>query len=259
MIVPASIIVLLSGFAALLALERLIPRTGARPKRGSRWLNHAALGVSGYAIGRLAGSAGVIGIAAWSHGCGVGLLPLLDLPMWAQWAAAIILLDLVLWAQHALFHMVPWLWPLHRLHHSDDALDVTTAWRFHPGEIALSLGVKIVGVMALGVPPADVAAFEVLLALSAAFNHAHIRLPVWSDRALSILIVTPDMHRVHHARDGGLDRKNYGFFLNVWDKLFQTHLRIAPKGSDDLEVGNDAVPPGLSLGDLLKQPFGRQP
>lgn len=257
MIVPLPLMILLTGLASLLLLERLIPRAAIEPKRGRRWFNHAALGVLGYGIGRLAGSAGLVGLAAFLQANNFGLLPALGLPIWAQLAAAIILLDFTLWGQHVLFHVVPWLWPLHRVHHSDAALDVTTAWRFHPGEIALSLGVKALAIAGLGVPPTAVAIFEVLLALSAAFNHAHIRLPNTLDRALSVLIVTPDMHRVHHAKDGGLDRKNYGFFLSVWDKLFRTHVRIAPKACDDLVLGNDVASQGLSLLDLLKQPFRR--
>lgn len=253
-----STIILASAAVFLLLLERLTPRYGARPDMGLRWLANAALGAIGYVIGRFALGAGLLGLAYWAGQNGLGFFRAVGWPAWLEAVLAIVALDFALWAQHALFHHIAFLWPLHRVHHSDHALDVTTAWRFHPGEILLSLAVKAVVVIALGIPLQVVAIFEVILVVSAMFNHAHIRLPGWLDGVLSVAIVTPDMHRVHHGREGRLDHTNFGFFLNIWDRAFSCYHRIASAEADALPMGTPDVPDDRSLVALLMQPFGQR-
>lgn len=250
-----STIILASAAILLLLLERLAPRVGPRPDMGLRWLANAALGAIGYAIGRFALGAGLLGLAHWASANALGLFPTLDWPLWLEAVLAIVALDFALWAQHALFHHLAILWPLHRVHHSDEALDVTTAWRFHPGEILLSLGVKAGVILALGIPLEVVAVFELILVISAMFNHANLRLPHWLDRFLSIAIVTPDMHRVHHGREGRLDHRNFGFFLNIWDRVFRSYHRVDSAKADALPLGTPGVPDDRSIVALLLQPF----
>jgi sterol desaturase/sphingolipid hydroxylase (fatty acid hydroxylase superfamily) len=250
-----SAIILVSAAIFLLLLERLTPRIGPRPGMGMRWFANAMLGGIGYGIGRFAVGAGLLGLAHWASANDLGVFPALDWPLWLEAVLAIVALDFALWAQHALFHHLAVLWPLHRVHHSDQALDVTTAWRFHPGETLLSLGVKAAVILALGIPLEVVAVFELILVMSAMFNHAHLRLPNWLDRCLSIAIVTPDMHRVHHGREGRLDHTNFGFFLNIWDKVFRCYKRVDPAMADALPLGTPDVPDDRSIIALLLQPF----
>ncbi|MEO0412075.1 MAG: sterol desaturase family protein [Pseudomonadota bacterium] len=250
-----SVYILPGAIVAMLLWELVSPRTGARPERVKRWLANGALGIAAYVLGRSLVGAGLVGLALWSEQRGIGMLHLVDLPVWVEMALAIVLLDFVIWAQHAAFHAIPFLWPLHRVHHCDEALDVSTAWRFHPGEIILSLGVKALAVIAIGPSPLAIVAFALLLAISAMFNHAHIRLPVWLDRSLSLLIVTPDAHRVHHGLESGFDRTNYGFFLNLWDRAAGCYKRLPPAQTDALTLGSEGYAPDQSLARLLTQPF----
>lgn len=252
-----SVFILAGAIVALLLFEAVSPRTGKRPQKGPRWAANASLGLLGYGIGKVTLGAGLLGLATWAARNQLGLFALTPWPLWFEGVLAVIILDFALWAQHAAFHKLAFLWPLHRVHHSDDALDVTTAWRFHPGEIMLSLGLKAAVIIALGIPINVVVIFELILVISAMFNHAHMRIPRWLDRALSLAIVTPDMHRVHHGRDDRLDHRNYGFFLNIWDRVFKTHMEISAAQADALAMGTSAVPADRSPLKLLAQPFRR--
>lgn len=250
-------LILVAVIVMLLLAEMCLPRAGVRPAKGMRWVSNAFLGLAAYGFGRFVFGAGLVGLSLWADEAGIGVLHMWAIPSWLSLALSIVMLDFTLWAQHAVFHKVPWLWPVHRVHHSDDALDVTTAWRFHPAEIVISLGVKSLVIVGFGVPVAAIIVFEVVLAASAMFNHAHMRLPQWLDRALSILIVTPDMHRVHHGIEERLDRTNYGFFLNVWDRLSKTYRRMPQTDTDALQVGSDGAQASRTIPALLLQPFGK--
>ena len=160
---------------------------------------------------------------------GLGLLNQVAWPDWLKLVIALLVLDLAIWAQHLVSHKVPLFWRLHRVHHADRDIDVTTAVRFHPIEIALSMLWKIVVVVPLGASPFAVFLFEVILNACAMFNHANIALPSWLDRALRLFIVTPDMHRVHHSVLRSEHDRNYGFNLSLWDRLFRTYL-AEPEG-----------------------------
>ncbi|MEM7320774.1 MAG: sterol desaturase family protein, partial [Pseudomonadota bacterium] len=150
---------------------------------------------------------------------------------------AILCLDFAIWLQHLVTHKVPVLWRLHRVHHADRDMDVTTAVRFHPVEIALSMGLKIGLVYGLGPSALAVLLFEILLNGTAMFSHANLAVPQWLDRVLRWVIVTPDMHRVHHSVKRSEHDSNYGFALSVWDRIFHTYQAQPAKGHDDMTVG----------------------
>ena len=149
----------------------------------------------------------------------------------------ILLLDFFIWLQHLLTHKIGFLWRIHRVHHSDTEMDISTAIRFHPIEIALSMALKIGLVYALGADPLLVLTFEILLNGSSMFNHANIKIPNQIDKFLRLLIVTPDMHRIHHSSDRTEHDTNFGFALSIWDHIFQTYKSYPKNNHEDMEVG----------------------
>jgi len=169
----------------------------------------------------------------------IGLLNQVAWPEWFKVVMALLVLDLAIWAQHLASHKIPLFWRLHQVHHADRDIDVTTAVRFHPVEIALSMLWKIVVVVVLGASPLAVFLFEVILNACAMFNHANIALPRTLDRVLRLLIVTPDMHRVHHSVLRSEHNRNYGFNLSLWDRLFRTYLAQPQAGHQDMTIGLD--------------------
>ncbi|MFC7691973.1 sterol desaturase family protein [Paeniroseomonas aquatica] len=164
-------------------------------------------------------------------------MPALGVPGWVAVPVAILLLDLAIYLQHRVFHHVPALWRLHRMHHADPELDATTGLRFHPIEILLSLGIKVAIVVALGAPPVAVLAFEVLLNATSLFNHADIRIPPRLDVWLRRLVVTPDMHRTHHSEVRAETDSCFGFCLPWWDHLFGTYRAAPAAGLDGAVIG----------------------
>ena len=187
---------------------------------------------------------------------GWGLLGAVDWPNWLEIILAMLILDFVIWAQHLITHKIPLLWRLHQVHHADRDMDVTTAIRFHPIEIALSMILKIGMVYALGPTAFAVILFEILLNGAAMFNHANIRLPRKLDQIVRLVIVTPDMHRVHHSDIREEHDSNYGFSLSIWDRMFGTYVAQPTKGHDDMTIGlgwQDEKP--LKLGWSLMLPF----
>ena len=168
---------------------------------------------------------------------GWGLLNLVDLPLWLEFVIAVAVLDMLIYAQHVATHKTPILWRLHQVHHADRDIDVTTGARFHPVEIVLSMGYKLLCVIALGPSALAVFVFEVLLNASAMFNHANVRLPLSVDRVMRSVIVTPDMHRVHHSIVRNETDSNYGFFLSIWDRLFGTYIAQPRDGHDGMTIG----------------------
>lgn len=181
--------------------------------------------------------AAALGAALFAAHHHVGILTLLDLPGWLSAGIAIVALDLAIYGQHVATHHVGFLWRLHRVHHSDLVVGVTTALRFHPAEIVLSMIFKLGVVVALGAPAAAVVLFEVLLNGLAMFNHANIRLPDDWERLLRRVIVTPDMHRVHHSAWCEETNSNYGFCLSLWDRLFGTYRDQPRDGHSGMMVG----------------------
>ena len=188
---------------------------------------------------------------------GFGLLNSSEVPYWPAVLFSVAALDWIIYMQHVLFHAVPLLWRLHRVHHTDLDYDVTTGTRFHPIEILLSMGIKIGGIALLGPPPAAVVLFEVLLNATAMFNHGNIAIPGKADRLLRWFIVTPDMHRVHHSVMPRETNSNFGFNLPWWDRLFGTYLDQPAAGHRAMQIGLPVFrdPKYLRLDRLLTQPF----
>ena len=184
---------------------------------------------------------------------------LLDLPLWLSVLATVLIFDFAIWLQHVITHKIPVLWRFHRVHHADRDIDVTTAIRFHPVEIALSMLLKIGLVYVLGPPALGIILFEIILNGTAMFNHANIRLPVPVDAVVRRVLVTPDMHRVHHSDQRDEHDSNYGFALSIWDRLFGTYIPQPRQGHEDMTIGlqwQDDRP--SRLGWSLALPFRRK-
>jgi sterol desaturase/sphingolipid hydroxylase (fatty acid hydroxylase superfamily) len=247
------------GVFALMALwEALRPARAPSIGRRRRWPHNLGLLLLDVALLRLVAPGAAIAVAMVAEQGGWGLVHWLALPAWGALALAVALLDLAIYMQHVLFHAVPTLWRLHRVHHADLELDVTTGTRFHPLEILASTGIKCAAVAAIGAPPVAVLAFEVLLNATAVFNHANVSLPGRLDRVLRWLLVTPDMHRVHHSVRHEEGSSNFGFSLPWWDRLFGTY-RAQARG--ELRLGVDAFRSAADtrLDRLLLQPFRDTP
>jgi len=251
----------IASFIAIFILvalwEVLAPRRRLGFARALRWPHNLGLIALNAAIVRLAAPGAAIAVALAGEAQGWGLFNAVMLPSWAEIVLAVILLDLAIYFQHMLFHAVPALWRLHRVHHADADFDVTTGLRFHPIEILLSLGIKSAVIAALGAPAIAVLVFEVLLNSASMFNHANARLPLGLDRWLRWLIVTPDMHRVHHSTVAREMNSNYGFNLPWWDRVFGTYRAQPLAGHDTMRIGIDGLtgPDELKLSRLLTQPL----
>ncbi len=241
----------------MIGLEALAPRRRRQLSRKDRWPANLGIVVVDTLAARLLIPLPPAAAALWAAEHGIGTFHWLALPDWAAILATILILDLAIYAQHVVFHKVPVLWRLHRMHHADTEIDTTTGIRFHPIEIVLSILIKIALVIALGAPAAAVILFEVILNACAMFNHANLALPVWLDRPLRLLIVTPDMHRVHHSWHRDETDSNYGFNVPWWDRLFGTYRAQPRDGHDGMTIGlktfREAEHRGL-LG-LLRIPF----
>ncbi len=232
--------IFLGLFAVLATLEALAPRRVRSQTRRRRWTtnwgitiaNTLTLRAMAFAMPLLA-----VGAAVDAQAQGWGLFNALGWPGWLEIGIAILVLDFAIWLQHLITHKVPILWRLHQVHHADVDMDVTTAIRFHPVEIALSMLLKIGLVYLLGPAAIAVILFEILLNGTAMFNHANIRLPLWLDAIVRRVLVTPDMHRVHHSVHRSEHDSNYGFALSIWDQMFGTYIAQPAAGHDDMEVG----------------------
>jgi len=244
-------------FAAVALWEALAPRRKRSFERRARWPHNLGLLLVDVALVRVFAPGAAIAVAMTAAGSGWGLLNTLALPGWAAIAAGIALLDLAIYFQHVMFHAVPALWRLHRVHHADLDFDVTTGARFHPIEILISTAVKCAAIAALGAPVISVFVFEIVLNATAMFNHANASLPQRLERWLRWLVVTPDMHRVHHSVRYEESSSNFGFNLPWWDRLFGTYRARPRLGHDAMTIGVDAFrsPQDLRLDRLLVQPL----
>jgi len=253
----------LGVFAAVLTLlmawELLAPRRQLTVGRGRRWPGNVGVVLIDTLLVRLLFPTAAVGLALVAEAKGWGLLNLVAAPDWLALLATIILLDLIIYAQHVLFHAAPLLWRLHRMHHADLDIDVTTGVRFHPVEILLSMVIKLGAVVVLGAPALGVMIFEVLLNATSMFNHSNVRLPVGVDRWLRRILVTPDMHRVHHSIVARETNSNFGFNLPWWDWLFGTYRAQPAAGHVAMEIGLPQFrdPSELRLDRMLLQPLRR--
>jgi sterol desaturase/sphingolipid hydroxylase (fatty acid hydroxylase superfamily) len=247
-----------AGLLAVLAIwEVLAPRRHQDLGRRLRWPGNLGVVVLDTLLVRLLFPTTAIAVALVCEARGWGLLQAVVLPAWAAIPLAILALDLAIYLQHVLFHAVPALWRLHRMHHADQDIDVTTGVRFHPIEILLSMGIKLGVVAALGTPAIAVFAFEVLLNATSMFNHSNVRMPLRLDRVLRWVVVTPDMHRVHHSIVVRETNSNFGFNLPWWDRLFGTYRDQPAAGHDGMTIGIEQFrePDEQRLDRMLTQPF----
>lgn len=244
-------------FAIVAVWEAMAPRRERQLPRRARWPANLGIVALNTALVRLLLPTTAVTFALVGEQRGWGLLNNIDLPREPAIVLAVIALDLAIYLQHVLFHAVPVLWRLHRMHHADLDIDVTTGARFHPVEIALSMGLKLGAIAALGAPAEAVLAFEILLNATAMFNHANLRLPERIDRGLRWLVVTPDMHRVHHSIVRQETDSNFGFNLPWWDRLFGTYRAQPAAGHEAMTIGIDRFrkPREQRLDRMLTQPF----
>ena len=263
-------IAIFAGVFLVMALVELgWPKRVLKVSKSRRWLTNLGIGGVDALVLRLmtllAVPVAAVAAAFYAEANHIGLLNLVAWPQWVKVVMALLALDLAIWAQHLASHKVALFWRLHRVHHADRDIDVTTAIRFHPIEIALSMLWKIAVVIITGASPLAVFLFEVILNACAMFNHANIALPAWFDRALRLFIVTPDMHRVHHSVLRREHDTNYGFNLSLWDRLFRTYCAEPEAGQQGMTIG---LPPyqteeptrfGWSLALPFRGPSGRGP
>jgi sterol desaturase/sphingolipid hydroxylase (fatty acid hydroxylase superfamily) len=219
------------------ALEWVLPRRKLTVKRPPRWASNLGLVVLNTLSVRLLLPLGAVGMAALARERGWGLFNNVDLPAWLGVLLSVVALDLAVYLQHVMFHAVPLLWRLHMVHHADLDFDVTTGLRFHTLEILLSMGLKLAAVVLLGAPVFAVVLFEILLNATSMFNHANVRMPSWLDGVVRLVLVTPDMHRVHHSAVVCETNSNFGFSLPWWDFLFGTYKPQPNAGHERMTVG----------------------
>ncbi|MEE9381144.1 MAG: sterol desaturase family protein [Hyphomonadaceae bacterium] len=235
------VLVFMFVFSVMSVFEFALPRRKRALTRVRRWSTNLAI------FGLATGLVRLLAFLAWpvagaaaaiaAYEMGWGLFNWLDWPVWIELVLTIVLLDFFIWFQHLASHHIQILWRLHRVHHADRDFDLTTALRFHPIEIALSAAYKFGLIFLLGPTAIAVITFEIILNGSAMFNHANARLPLWLDKILRQIIVTPDMHRVHHSVYKDEHDTNFGFFLSIWDRLFQTYSAQPRDGHDSMEIG----------------------
>lgn len=244
--------------AVLMVAELLWPRRVLVSARYPRWLTHALFFATNAVVGRLLAFVLVVAVAAnWATQNGFGLFNNVDLPRWLEAIFAFVVLDFAVWLQHVAMHRVPLLWRMHSVHHSDRDLDATTALRFHPFELIVSTLYKSVWVALLGVPVLVALAFELWLNANALFNHSNIGLPTRADRWLRKILVTPDMHLVHHSIIVAEQRHNYGFALTMWDRLFGTYAdeSVAGRGGQTIGLAEFIDDSPAKLGWSMKLPM----
>jgi sterol desaturase/sphingolipid hydroxylase (fatty acid hydroxylase superfamily) len=247
----------LGVFALVEIFEALAPRRARGLSRLARWPHNIGIVVLNTVVLRLAFPTAAVGVALIAEANGWGLLNLVALPFWLAVALSVAALDCAIYLQHVMFHAVPALWRLHRMHHADLDFDVTTGARFHPIEILLSMAIKLAVVAALGPPALGVLVFEVLLNATAMFNHGNLALPIGFDSMLRLVVVTPDMHRVHHSALAHEANSNFGFNLPWWDRLFGTYRAQPQAGHEAMTIGLTEFrePAEQRLDKMLAQPF----
>ncbi len=253
---------LLLFLAVLLVIalwEVAAPRRQLLLGRKQRWPANLSLVVINSVATRFLLPLLPVGMAVMAAERGIGLLQLMALPFWLNIIVSLTALDLVIYLQHRLFHSQPLLWRLHRVHHSDMEIDVTTGNRFHPLEIVISLLIKLAAVALLGAPALAVVIFEAVLNAAAQFNHGNIDIPLKLDRRLRLFLVTPDMHRVHHSVIPRETDSNFGFNIPLWDRLFGTYRAQPEQGHPGMTIGLKEYrdPAKLTLPALVMQPFGK--
>lgn len=244
-------------FALMTVWEIVAPRRPLAAPRVKRWPTNLSIVVLNTITARLLFSTTAVGAAVVAAQNQWGVLNLLDWPNWMRVVAALVAMDFALYLQHVVFHAVPMLWRLHMMHHADLDVDVTTGARFHPVEIVISMLIKLVAIAVTGAPPVAVLIFEVVLNATSMFNHSNVRMPETLDRLLRWIVVTPDMHRIHHSVIRDETNSNFGFSLPWWDRLLGTYRSEPEKSQVDMPLGLEQFrnPRELTLVGSLALPF----
>lgn len=263
------VVLRLSAFIGVLGLmaswEVLAPRRPLSTAKLGRWAANLSIVALDSIIIRLIFAAGAVGAALVAAERDWGVLNHLSWPLWVEFVLTIVVLDFVLYVQHVMFHAVPLFWRFHMMHHADLDCDVTTGLRFHPVEVVLSMGIKLGAVVLIGAAPASVLLFEILLNATSMFNHSNVWMPAAVDRALRWVLVTPDMHRIHHSTVPMETNSNFGFNLPWWDRLLGTYRHEPIHGHTGMMIGLEQFrdPRRLTLLGMLLLPFlgtpGRYP
>lgn len=247
-------------FALMAILEAWRPARQSLLGRKTRWTGNLAMVVFGAVCSKIVLPASLVGVALWANDAEVGFFNHVAMANELVIALCILLLDMVIYWQHRLFHKIPLLWRIHKMHHADSHVDTTTGLRFHPIEIVISLFVKATVVVLFGVPATAVVVFEVGLNGFALFNHANIRLPQkWDDR-LGVLLITQRLHRIHHSQKMAESNSNFGFSVSWWDRLFGSFKSRASQSDQDILIGQKDYPASeqnAGIVALLKMPFSR--
>ncbi len=238
---PTIRLVFFVGVLVVMALWEAVAPRRSDVTRLVRWTSNLGIVVVNTVAVRLVIPAAAVGFAAWAETQGWGLFNAVAVPFWVAFVVSLAVLDFAIYIQHVMFHAVPALWRLHRMHHADLGFDVTTGLRFHPIEILLSMGFKIAVLAALGAPAVAVLVFEVVLNATAMFNHGNVRMPRRLDALLRLFVVTPDMHRVHHSIVPAETNSNFGFNIPWWDRLFGTYRAQPAAGHDGMTIGNEQI------------------
>jgi len=221
----------------MMVWELIAPRRQLTQSRWRRWSANFGLSLLSMIIMRVTIASAALLAAVFASEQHWGLLNLIELPTWLTLALGIVLLDLAIYGQHRASHKWSWLWRLHKVHHTDLDFDVTTAIRFHPIEIILSMCYKVILTLIIGVNPFAVIAFEIILSSCALFNHSNIKLPLALDRIVRLILVTPDMHRVHHSIIQVETDSNYGFSISIWDRIFHSYIDQPKRGHNNMTFG----------------------
>ncbi len=244
-------------FAVMAAWELAAPRRALTQSKAVRWYSNLGIVVLNTVLARIVFPMAPVAVAVVAAEQGWGVFNIANVSSGVAIIAAVVILDFAIYLQHVMVHAVPMLWRLHRMHHADLDFDVTTGARFHPVEIVLSVAIKMAVIVLIGAAPVAVLIFEVVLNATAMFNHSNVRLPLGLDRALRLLVVTPDMHRVHHSVTPHETNSNFGFNLPWWDRLFGTYRDQPEQGHEAMTIGIDLFrdPGELHLHKMLGQPL----
>lgn len=251
-------------FTTMAIFELVSPRL-ERPEfigalKSKRWFVNLSMVVLSSVLLRIVFPAAAVGVAVLAEQKGWGLFNMLDIPPVIAFIAAFIILDFIIWLEHVVSHHIPILWRIHRMHHVDTGFDVTTALRFHPLEIVLSMVWKGIIVVLIGAPVLAVLVFEIVLNGAAMFNHSNVKLPSKVDALLRKVIVTPDMHRIHHSVVQKETDSNFGFNFSFWDHIFKTYTAEPKAGQNNMSLGLQEYrePNTANLVWLLALPFKRK-
>ncbi|MDG1707465.1 MAG: sterol desaturase family protein [Emcibacteraceae bacterium] len=238
-------------------LEFIIPLAKRRARRWSQWFNNISITLINTVIMRLLLPVMAVGISQYAATNEYGLFNLINIGLWPAFILSLLMLDMLIYGQHVMMHNVPLLWRLHRMHHTELGLDVTSAVRFHPIEILISMLIKMAFVLIMGIPAAAIIFFEVILNGLALFNHSNIKLPAFLERQLRKIFITPEIHWIHHSEIQNETNSNYGFNLVFWDKLFGTYIDKPTLDYPQMQQGLNefGLEKPLSLAQLLISPF----